>query len=65
MTTKLTIAANISWFISGLLLGLTVACFLAPDETTKIRLLMWSMWLLCLELCDVLWAVRVVKYDGD
>lgn len=61
---KLERAANIAWFIAGLMLGLTVACILVADETTKIRLLMWSMWLLCLQLCDMLWVVRMIKYDN-
>ena len=63
MQTKLNIAANIAWAIAGIILGLSIAqWFFVTDEANSIRIVMLTLWLLCLQLCDALWVVRICKY---
>lgn len=55
--------AWLSWWLSGIVCGLTIAQLMVNDETISWQLLMWTLGILALNLILVLCATIKVSHD--
>jgi len=53
----------LSWWLSGIVCGLTIAQLMIKDETISWQLLLWTFGILALDLILVLYVTIKVSHD--